>query len=371
MNLQRPFHIVGSRVPRPAAERVIYCDGGIDAAFREGTDVELSHWIPNRTPVRFKADTSTEICFEFVAGGGLDGGFDLVVNNHLDVDGVLSVFVLLVGEQALPHRGAIVEAAQMGDFWGWGEGRAQELFQALSLLMQRLAATDEDPQDGYSRCLAEARAVLGGRHDPAWGEGLCALADSVALIESGEVQRILCHPRFVHYDVPRRVTERNLDAALHLPRFNAPLSSQTLLLPQARARWDRERIQLVSVEAATGWYYDLAYPRYSWADTPRSWRPDGLVSAGSSNTHVLDHPPLTSATATLSRKETARGEWTLARQLTPFSSLGGRNFPVVLSFMAGGAPAPSALPPALVSEHLADAFAAGARTSDSSPTVTG
>ena len=356
MNLQRAFHIVGSRSPRPAAGRVIFCDGGVDATFREEADVELSHWIPNRTPARFKADTSTEICFEFVAGGGLDGGFDLVVNNHLDVDGVLSVFVLLVGDQALAHRRTIVDAARMGDFWGWGERPAQELFQALALLMQRSASADADLQDRYSSCFDEARAVLAGKRDPAWGDGLDALEESIALIESGEVLRTVCHPRFVHYAIPRPVATRDLGAALHTPRFNAPLSSTTLLLPHARARLDRERVQLVSVEAPNGWYYDLYYPGYAWADTPRSWRVPGLTSAGTSNSHLLDHPPLTVAAGALAQQETASGAWALARQLTPFSSLGGRNFPVVLSFLANGAPAPSALPPAVVRERLASAF---------------
>jgi hypothetical protein len=355
-DVKRAFHIAGSRTARPGAQRVIFCDGGVDDTYRDGTDLELSHWIPNRTPRRFKADTSTEICFEFVAGGGLEEGFDLVVNNHLDVDGVLSVFVLLVGEEALPHRRRIVQAAEMGDFWGWGDTSAQELFQALSLLMSRLAVAKEDLQAIYADCFAEARAVLAGRRDAAWAEGLGALAASIALVESGDVTRTLCHSRFVHYTIPHAVARRDPDAALHAPRFNAPLSPKTLLLPHARARWDRDRVQLVSVEATNGWYHDLCYPGYAWAETPRSWRAPGLVSAGTSNLHGLDHQPLANAAGTLAREETARGEWALARQLSPFSSLSGRSFPVVLSFMADGAPAPSALPPAVVREHLAGAF---------------
>lgn len=354
--MTRTFHLVGSRTARPEASRVIFCDGGVDDTFREGTDLELSHWIPNRTPERFKADTSTETCFEFVAGGGLDGGFDLIVNNHVDVDGVLSMFVLLAGDQALPHRRTIVQAAEMGDFWGWGERPAQELFQALSLLMYRLASDNEDVQDICARCFAEARAVLAGKRDPAWSDGLDALADSITLIETGEVSRSICHSRFVHYAIPRRVAERDLDAALYAPRINAPLSPKTLLLPHARARWDRDRVQLVSVEGQNGWYYDLCYPGYAWADTPRSWRAPGVVNAGTSNLHGLDHPPLAAAASELGHRETASGAWALAQQFSPFSSLGGRNFPVVLSFMADGAPAPSALPPAVVREHLADAF---------------
>jgi Family of unknown function (DUF6687) len=350
------FYIVGSRTQRPEAGRVIFCDGGVDDTFREETDIELSHWIPNRTPEPFKGDTSTDTSFRFVAAGGLDGGFDLAVNNHVDVDGVLSMFVLLAGEGVLQHRRTIAQAAEMGDFWGWGDRPAQELFQALSLLMQRLAAANEDLQDIYARCFERAGAVLAGGRDPESAEGLDALADSIALIDTEQVSRTVDHARFVHYAVPRAVAERDLDAALHTPRINAPLSRRSMLLPHARSRLDRERVQLVSVETETGWHYDLCYPGYAWADTPHSWRAPGLASLGTSNSHALDYPPLDDAVSDLARRETARGEWTTARQLSPFSSLSGRAFPVVVSFMAEGVPEPSALPPPLVRECLARAF---------------
>jgi hypothetical protein len=104
---------------------------GVDETWREGIDSELSHWIPNRTPAEFKADSSTEICMKFVESGGVER-FDLVVNNHVDVDGVLATFVLLFAELAILHRRTVVQAAEMGDFWGWGEPPAQQLFQTLA-----------------------------------------------------------------------------------------------------------------------------------------------------------------------------------------------------------------------------------------------
>jgi hypothetical protein len=63
---RRAFHIENSTQPRPSARGVIYCDGGTDDRFREGVDLQLSHWIPNQTPREVKADTSS----------------DLVINNH-------------------------------------------------------------------------------------------------------------------------------------------------------------------------------------------------------------------------------------------------------------------------------------------------
>jgi Family of unknown function (DUF6687) len=355
--LQRKFHIQGSQSPRPSARGVIYCDGGTDDEFRAGVDLQLSHWIPNDTPATFKADTSTEICLNFVASG--DRRFDLVVNNHADVDGVLAVFTLVAGEWALPHRRTLTQAAEMGDFWAWGERPAQALFQSLTLLIRKLQSEKADANALYLRCFDHVFAVLAGECAFHIEPGLTALSDSVQLVERGDVAREVLGQHFAHYVIPRRLVESggsDLSRALRVPGFNAPLSSECLLWPQARARFDRERVHLGSVEAAAGWYHDLWYPGYAWADTPRSWRPTGLRAQGDSNAHVLDHPALADAVAELARLERASGQWTLARQLTPFSSLEGRGFPVVLSFLADGAPAASSLEPGLVAEHLAKAY---------------
>lgn len=356
--LCRSFHVEGSQAPRPSARGVIYCDGGTDELFREGVDLELSHWIPNRTPTRFKADTSTEICLNFVASG--DPRFDLVVNNHVDVDGVLAVFTLVAGASALPHRRTLVQAAEMGDFWAWGEPPAQALFQSLSLLIHKLQSEGTDANAIYRRCFDHVFEWLSGKSAPEAEPGMAALSDSVALVEQGDVTRKVLAEHFVHYVIPRRLVGSDLPRALRVPGFNAPLSSECLLCPRVRARFDRERIQLVSIEAESeaGWYQDLWYPGYAWADTPRSWRPTGLSAQQDSNTHLLDHPALADAADALARFERAPGRWTLARQLTPFSALEGRGFPIVLSFLAQDRAQPSSLDPHLVAERLARAYGA-------------
>lgn len=353
--LQRAFHVEGSEKPRPAASvGVIYCDGGTDERFRPGVDLELSHWVPNATPELFKADTSTEICLNFVAGG--DERFDLVVNNHADVDGVLAVFTLVTGPWALAHRRTLTQTAEMGDFWGWGDPPAQTLFQTLSLLIRRLQWEKADATALYRRCFDHVFSVLSGEWSFHEDPGVTLLRESVALVERGDVARKVVGDRFAHYVMPRRLVGGDLPRALRVPRFNAPLSSECLLWPHARAHFDRERVHLVSIEAEAGWYHDLWYPGYAWADTPRSWRPPGLAAQGDSNAYLLHHAPLADAVGALARMERASGQWTLASRLTPFSSLEGRGFPVVLSFLADGAPAASSLEPERVAERLADAF---------------
>lgn len=351
---QRSLYITGSRLPRPEAQRVIFCDGGVDASYREGLDLELSHWIPNATPAQYKADTSTEICLRFVAVH--PDGEDLVINNHVDVDGALSTFVLLHPQLAYEHRHTLVQAAEVGDFGGWGSLDALHLYQSLVCLIPQLQARELDPLDIYIRCYGRVHACLRGERFAECEAGLAALQRSVARIEDGSIARTLLGERLVHYAISRPLAAANLEAALFIPDFNEPLSTTALLLPNARAKLDSQRAQLVSVEIPAGTYYDLWYPGYVWADTVSLWRAPGVRHQGTSNRHVLEHAQLQSAVAELNRLETAEGTWSLATTLSPFASLAGRGFPVVLSFMRSARPAPSGLPADVVTQLLGSIY---------------
>lgn len=352
------LYLCGSRHPRPAARRVVFCDGSADTSFRNGVDLELSHWIPNRTPAAYRASSSTEICMRFAAARTGEP-YDLVVNNHVDVDGMLSAFVLLHPELALQHRDAIVQAAEMGDFSAWGEIAAQRLFQVLALARQRLEAAKLDPQDIVLQCHALALRVLGGEAFAEADEGLAALRAAVERIDAGAVGRTVLGARLVHFAIPAALAAQDRDAALRLPPLDTPLDSRTLLPPQARARLDAERLQLVSVAVPAGWHFDLCYPGYSWADTEGLWRPPGLLPTGSSNLHHLIHAPLDLAAGELDRRESAAGSWTVARALSPFDALPGRGFPSVLAFTRDQLSVPSALAPEVVCEVLQMALGAG------------
>jgi hypothetical protein len=340
-----PFHIEGSRRPRPPSARTLYCDGSHGADFRPHSDLELSHWVPNLTPARYKADTSTEICLRFVADPQRERGFELVVNNHVDVDGTLALFVLAHGEAALPHRERLRQAAEMGDFQAWGDEPAQRLYQALALHFNDPARDGEDPSDVCEGAFAIVRAALDGAALPQTDAGIAALARSLELIESGAVERVELAERLVHYRVPARLSAAGLQRCLAVPPFDADLGAPVLLLPQARARRDGQRMQLISVASGDGWYHDLLYPHYCWAETPHRWRPPGLVHDRRTNRHRLDHAPLNQAADALNAVERGAGRWLVATELSPFAALPGRGFPVVLSCMSGEASALSTLAP--------------------------
>lgn len=347
------LHITGSRHPRPAARRVAYCDGGIDGGWRDGLDVELSHWIPNRTPAAFKASTSTEICLRFAASGAL-ADIDLVVNNHVDTDGMLSAFVLCHPEVALAHGGVLVQAAAAGDFGAWGEAAALHLHQVMALARQRLQADSTDPLDTYLQVHRLVHRVLAGERFADAEAGVAALAAAARRVDDGTVVRTPVSPRLTRF-----IVDGESDAAEGwLTRLDDPADARARLPAAVRARLDAERLHLVSARhRGGGWFHDLFYPGYAWAETVGLWRPPGLQPGGSSNRHRLAHAPLDAAAAALAQRESGPGRWQVAQVLTPFEALAGRGFPVVLSFVDGDHAAPSALPPDAVAERLAPAFA--------------
>jgi len=349
-----------SAVPsQPPAERRIFCDGTADPTFREGVDVELSHWIPNRTPRRYKADTSTGICLAFVADP-LPGEWGLAINNHVDTDGVLSAFAITHPGPALAHRQVLVEAAAMGDFMGWGGERAQRLYQGLGWAKTRLSGQRVEPQALYERCFEEVEALLGDEHplDAVAEAGVAALRESSRLLESGAIERRLVHERLAAYSIPRGLAEPSLERATRVPGFDALLSRDSLLLPQARARLDAQRIQLVSTAVGDGWLHDVWLPGYVWAETPDSWRPAGLV-ASDADGHRLETPAWGEAARELQQREAGSGRWELASHVTPFETLKGRGFPVVLSCLRRAKPVASRLDPGTVAEVLLQAGIAG------------
>lgn len=361
------FHVLGSADAPPASERTLYVDGSAGSGFRPDADLELSHWVPTRTPARWAADTSTEICLRFLADPPADAdGFDLAVNNHVDVDGILSVFCLVHPEVALAHRDVLVGAAEVGDLAGWADWPAFRLAQELTQVMGGFGAAGRDPQDTYAEAFALVPSVLTDAHPApdavrAGWQVLAAQAD--ALDEpggrGGAVAVAEVGARLVSYVLPTPTTPAEREAALRVPPFNAVVDGSCALWPHARARRHGQAAHLVSVPDGAGWTHDLWLPGYVWAHTPDRWRPPVLEDEGRSNTWRLRAEPLDTIVAGLQADERLPGTWARAREVDPFAGLDGRGFPVVVAFLdEAGRPAPSAHLPAEVAARVAPAFEA-------------
>jgi hypothetical protein len=104
----------------------------VDGAATGNTVLTLSHWPKSGTPSGLKADTSTEIAFNYLDSPGLHVSADAVSNNHFDEDGLLGIFALVCPDVAQKHRRLLVDAARAGDFGVFAERQAARMAFALA-----------------------------------------------------------------------------------------------------------------------------------------------------------------------------------------------------------------------------------------------
>jgi hypothetical protein len=222
----------------------ISCDGLVP-----GAALDLTHWQGNRTPQRYKADTSTEIALNFAGAPEADEQWEnaVVVNNHFDTDGLLSAWVLLDPQQATAHRALLVAAAESGDFDEWP---ALDRGLWLDAAIRQLASGAADDQAAYRLVLPQLPELirdLDERRD-LWGREWDDLQAAVAALESGglRAERLGQVGVMIH-----AIGQPEVPGALLARRF----------LPAARR-------YLLAFAREGGWYdYRYERPHYAWADT--------------------------------------------------------------------------------------------------------
>ncbi|MGO9465177.1 MAG: DUF6687 family protein [Isosphaeraceae bacterium] len=240
--LARRFQFVGGSYAgdRPA----ISCDGLV-----AGASLDLTHWQGNRTPPQYKADTSTEIALNFASSPqASDLWADaVVVNNHFDTDGLLSIWVLLDPESAMACRDLLVAAAEAGDFDEWP---VLDRGLWLDAAIRALGASAADDREAYASVLPQLPDLvrrLDERRD-LWGREWDDLQASVAALESGRL----------------RAQQRDaIGVMIHAegqPEVPGSLLARQFL-PGAR------RYLLVFEREGGQFDYRYERPHYAWADT--------------------------------------------------------------------------------------------------------
>ena len=184
--IAREFVFVPYGDPAPRDRASLSCDGKVD-----GATLDLTHWTNNATPEALYADTSTEIALNLARARFDDAAtyarFDdaVVLNNHYDVDGVLSVYACVDPTRALRHREVMIAAAAAGDFGEWaGDGD-----DGVKLACALDAFADDDADDeGYAAALAAIRDGLlddiDARED-LWRRGVDEMRASWKFLEDG------------------------------------------------------------------------------------------------------------------------------------------------------------------------------------------
>jgi hypothetical protein len=222
----------------------ISCDGLVP-----GAALDLTHWQGNHTPHRYKADTSTEIALNFAASPEASGQWAdaVVVNNHFDTDGLLSIWVLLDPKQAFAYRELLIAAAEAGDFDDWP---ALDRGLWLDAAIRALGSGAADDAAAYQTVLPQLPEVLDHldeRRD-LWGQEWDLLQSAVVDLESGRL---------------RAASAGATGLLIHAhgqPEAPGPLLARRFL-PGARR-------YLLAFERASGRFdYRYERPRYAWADT--------------------------------------------------------------------------------------------------------
>lgn len=323
------FYIDGSHDQKPTSARTLYVDGTANNDFRQGVDVELSHWRPNQTEERYRAGTSTEICFKYLQYNR-DIDYDLVINNHIDVDGVLSVFTLTHPTVALMYKDILIGASEAGDFWAWAEGKTLKLFQLLSLLFEKLDASNISLKESYQRCFALISRILQNSNNNTQAEKI--LLQQYSLVEEGKIIREELNQRIVSYHIPKNTVQGHGEKYLRTAKFNEPISERLAFWPQVRNRRDAQKMQLVSVEEENSVHYELWIPGYCWADTKGLWQPPGLIpTKRMGDVSQLRWENLAKIVAELNAQEQNECHWNLFPSFNFGNTVNPRDFPIILS----------------------------------------
>jgi hypothetical protein len=224
------------------ASPAISCDGLVP-----GASLDLTHWQGNQTPRRYKADTSTEIALNFAASpeAADQWASAVVVNNHFDTDGILSIWVLLDPKRAMAWGELLVAAAEAGDFDEWP---ALERGVWLDAAIRALGSGGDAA--AYRTVLPQLPELIAGldeRRD-LWGREWDVLLASVAALETGRLRAEL------HGAIGLLIH------AAGEPEAPGPLLARRFLPGATRylLAWERD-----------GDRFDYRYerPRYAWADT--------------------------------------------------------------------------------------------------------
>ncbi|MGH9058559.1 MAG: DUF6687 family protein, partial [Acidimicrobiales bacterium] len=85
-----------------------------DGAPVEGTVLTLSHWPASPTPAPLRADLSAQIALRWREAPGPFGGAELATIDHLDQDGLVSLYALVAPGPARAERARLVEVARAG-----------------------------------------------------------------------------------------------------------------------------------------------------------------------------------------------------------------------------------------------------------------
>jgi hypothetical protein len=237
----------------------------VDGAPSASTVLTLSHWPATPTPAGLAEDTSAEIAFRYLDESGRWPRAEVVSNDHLDQDGLVSVFALLAPEVARERRAFLEDVARAGDFAVFADRDAAR----VSFALASLADPDRSPLggDGFARDYAELCGrlypellgrlpeLMGNpeRHHSLWAEEEASLAATEAALTSGRMTLEELRP---------------LDLAVLTVPEDEPIRLATRFVVRADSTWHPAavfgRTDCLRLLVVGGRRYELLFRYESW-----------------------------------------------------------------------------------------------------------
>ncbi|TCW85105.1 hypothetical protein C5O80_07670 [Burkholderia sp. SRS-46] len=168
-----------------------------DSIHNASTRLTLSHWPSNRTPARYRANLSTESVLRFVSETTVDPDVRCVTTDHVDLDGLASIYALAAPDHALRHQARLIDVARFGDFARGRSDAARRLAFALDAVAAQASQEARALGDESARIAAVFRALLPALRDlldaPAipealWRDAERHHADTEALLDHPDTQ---------------------------------------------------------------------------------------------------------------------------------------------------------------------------------------
>jgi hypothetical protein len=169
----------------------------VDGTPTTGTVLCLSHWPGTSCPAAFRADLSAQMAFAYLDAFDRHGAATAVTANHVDQDGLVSLFALSRPADALVRKDLLLDVATAADFGTFDSRRAARISMAVAALADPARTPLVGlPTDRPSRTGALLGELLGrlpelcdhpDRWRDLWAEEDASLSASQAALDSGRV----------------------------------------------------------------------------------------------------------------------------------------------------------------------------------------
>jgi len=267
----RTFEFVGYGEEYTGSSPSICADGLV-----KGASLQLTHWSGNETPAEYKADLSTEIAFRWLklldSNPKQQAHYEnaVVLNNHCDTDGIMSIWALLNPEKALDYEDIMVKAAAAGDFseWALTSDRGMQLDIAFTKLIDK-AGNDKDAYDQILPQVEELLTTISRRKD-LWEEEMAELDSQLDAVLDGHIKtsRLQDNASKFSHASGKIGDMAVLVHPLGFDQVKAPVV--TKCFPHYFGIGDGKgvtRLLLAMEQEGGGYMYVYERPAYAWADT--------------------------------------------------------------------------------------------------------